>query len=75
MGNEYAGGIHVVAAKKDEKTEYWAAAFPESRVLEEVGMLVAPGWHLTLTGKRLSTQKAVELKMRPYSVRQLKFIP
>jgi hypothetical protein len=75
MGSEYAGGIHVIVATKDDKTEYWAAAFPKSRSLEEVRKLVAPGWRLTLTDKRLTRQQAAELNMRAYSVRQLKFVP
>jgi hypothetical protein len=75
MGNEYAGGIWVVAGTNGGRTEYWAAAFPESRVLEEVGNVAPPGWRLILTNKRLTTAKAAELKMRPNSIRQLKFVP
>jgi hypothetical protein len=75
MGNEYAGGIHVVAATKDGRTEYWAASVPESRALEEVRQKIPAGWHLSLTNKRLSTAKAAGLKMRLNSVRQLNFVP
>jgi hypothetical protein len=75
MGNEYIGGIYIVAATKDRKTEYWAAAVPEGRAIEAVREQIAPGWSLSLTTKRLTPSTVTELKMRPNSVRQLKAVP
>lgn len=75
MGNERAGGIHVVEATKEGKTEYWAAAVPESQALDAVRQQVAPGWKLSLTQRRLTTAHVAGLKLRPGGVRQLKFAP
>ena len=75
MGNEYAGGIWVVTATKDRKSEYWAAAVPESQAIEAVRQQVAPGWKLALTQQRLSPAQIAELEMRPNSVRKLKETP
>lgn len=71
MGNEYAGGIHVVAVTRDDKTEYWAVATRESEAVSTVQALLAPGWKASLTNRRLSTDQVAALKLRPGGVRQL----
>jgi hypothetical protein len=75
MGNEYAGGIYIVVATKDGHREYWAAAVPRERVLEEVRLQVPHGWALALTDRRLTLKQMAELKIRPNSVRKLKEVP
>lgn len=75
MGSEYAGGIQIVTATKDGRTEYWAAAVPEARAIEAVRDQAPLGWTFTLTAKRLTPATVVELKMRPNSVRKLKKAP
>jgi hypothetical protein len=75
MGNEYAGGIYIVVATKEGHRQYWAAAVPRERVLEEVRLQAPHGWTLALTDRRLTPKQVVELKMRPNSVRQLKEAP
>ena len=49
MGNALAGGIYVVAATKDDKTEYWAAATIRAKAVDAVRQIIAPGWTLTLS--------------------------
>jgi hypothetical protein len=73
MGNEYAGGIYVIAATKDGRTEYCAVL--ENRAIEAVRDQIGPGWKLSLTTKRLTAAQVAELKMRTNSVRQLKRAP
>jgi len=75
MGSDYAGGIFLVTATKDGKTEYWAAATPSAYAVDAVRAQIAPGWKLALTGIRLTTTQVAELNMRPDSVRKLKDAP
>lgn len=75
MGNEYAGGIYVIEAAKDGKTEYWAAAVPREQAVEVVRQQAPPGWSLRLTERRLPVATVAGLKMRLNSVRQLKSPP
>jgi len=44
MGKLYAGGIYVIAASKDGKTEHWAAATsPKQATAESSSFLEQPG--------------------------------
>jgi hypothetical protein len=72
MGKEYLGEVYIVAATKDGKTDYWAAAVPQANALAAVRDMVAPGWQLSLTNRRLSQDQVRELEIEPRSVRQLK---
>jgi hypothetical protein len=72
MGNEYAGGVHVVAATKDGKTEYWAATTLRVDAIVAVRHVIGPGWTLALTERRLTPEQIAALKMHPNSVCQLK---
>jgi hypothetical protein len=72
MGNEYAGGVHIVAAVKDGRTELWAAATPEAKALEAVQAMLAAGWKAErITGQRLTLVKADALRLRVNGVRKL----
>ena len=75
MGDEQAGGVHVVAATRDGRTEYWAAATIRAEAVDAVRQQIAPGWTLALTERRLTPEKVAELKMRPNSVRLLGLMP
>jgi hypothetical protein len=75
LGNELAADVYVIAATKGSKIQYWAVAAPQYRALAEGQRLLAPGWHATLTSRRLTPKEVAELKMRANSVRELKFIP
>jgi hypothetical protein len=71
MGREYAGGIHVIAATKDGKTEYWAAATRREHAVDEVRKALPPGWNATFTERRISAETVRGLKMQRMSVRKL----
>lgn len=66
MGDEQPGGIHIVAATRDGRTEYWAAATIRANAVDAVRQQI-----VALTERRLTPEKVAELKMRPNSVRQL----
>jgi hypothetical protein len=71
MEREYAGGIHVIAATKDGKTEYWAAATRREHAVDEVRKALPPGWNATFTERRISVETARQLKMQRMSVSKL----
>ncbi len=66
-----AGGIYVVAATKDGKTEYWAAATVREEAVATVQRELPDGWIATLTDRRLTPQKIKSLKMRPHGAQKL----
>ena len=43
MGKGYAGAIYVVAASKNEKTEYWVAATNPKDATVAVQLVLGPG--------------------------------
>jgi len=71
MVNVLVGGIYVVQATKDDKTEYWAAATIRENAITAVEKERGPGWTLTLTDRRLTGQRLSKLRMRPNSVQKL----
>jgi hypothetical protein len=71
MGNTLAGGIQIVAAAKDGKTVFWAAAVPRDRAVEAVQEFLAPGWTATLTARHITPERVASLKLRPNGVREL----
>jgi hypothetical protein len=71
MGNEYAAGIYVVAATKDGAIQYWAAATPRRAAEKLIEQLLAPGWMVAPTDRRLSTDQLAALNLRPGGARQL----
>jgi hypothetical protein len=74
MGN-YAGGIHVVAASKDGRTIYLAAATKRENAVPMTELLLGSGWKATLTDKHLTPAQVEKLKLRPNGVRELNYIP
>jgi hypothetical protein len=62
MGNEYAGGVHVVLALKGTQTEIWAAATPRSEALEAVQAMLRRGWKTKLLASD-GNQQAVSRQM------------
>jgi hypothetical protein len=75
MGNEYAGGIYVVAATRAGKVQYWAAATPREAAVSTVQQMLLPRWTATLTSRRLTPDQVAALKLRPGGARQLKYAP
>jgi hypothetical protein len=71
MSNALGGGIYVVAATKDGKTEYWAAATVRAEAVAAVERQLTSEWTVTLTDRRLTSQKIKALKLRPNAVCQL----
>ena len=56
MVNALAGGIYVIAATKDGKREYWAAATIREEAVASVQRELPPGWIATITDRRLTPQ-------------------
>jgi hypothetical protein len=75
MGNERVGGIYVVAATKNGRTEYWAAATTRGEAVAAVERELVAGWNVTLTNHRLTPQRMRTLKLRPNGVHRLKGAP
>jgi hypothetical protein len=71
MRSVLVGGIYVVQAKKDDETEYWAAATIKEKAIAAVEQELGPGWTVTLTERRLTGQRLSKLRMRPNSVQRL----
>jgi hypothetical protein len=71
MGITLAGGVQIVAASKDGKTVYWAAAVPRERAVEAVRQMLAPGWTATLTDHHITPASVATLKLLPNGVREL----
>jgi hypothetical protein len=63
MRSVLVGGIYVV--KKDDETEYWAAATIKERAIAAVEQELGPGWTVTLTDRRLTGQRLSKLRMPP----------
>jgi len=61
----------IVKAKKDGVTEHWAAATLQENAVAAVEKELGPGWTVTLTDRRLASQRLSMLKMRPNTVRKL----
>jgi hypothetical protein len=75
MGHDYAADIYVVAATKDGAVEYWAAAMPRWEAEMLIEQLLAPGWMVALTDRRLTTGQVAALNLLPGGARQLKAAP
>ena len=71
MRRRLVGGIYIVQAAKDGVTEYWAAATVQENAVAAVQGELGPGWTVTLTDRRLTSQRLSMLKMRPNNVRKL----
>jgi hypothetical protein len=69
------GGIHIVAASKDGKVEYWAAATSRENAAALVQKLVAPGWKAVLTDRRITPEHARPLRLRADEAEKLKYVP
>ena len=70
MRRRLVGGIYIVQAAKDGVTEYWAAVTLQENGLPQSKRNWA-GWTVTLTDRRLTSQRLSMLKMRPNTVRKL----
>jgi len=75
MGNTLAGGVYIVAATKDNQTDYWAAATRREDAVGAVYRLLAPGWMATLTERRITPDQVRAMKLRPGGVRKLRYTP
>jgi hypothetical protein len=71
MRNGVARAVYIVAATKDGRTEFWAAATPRRYAADAVQQALPPGWRVIFLGWRLSPAKAAALKMSSNSVRKL----
>lgn len=71
MQNGFARVIYVVAATKNGRTEFWAAATVRYLAASAVQRALPPGWRILFLGWRLSPAKAAALKMSSDSVRKL----
>jgi hypothetical protein len=56
MRGRLLGGIYVVQAKRDDVVEYWAAATLQENAVGAVERELGPGWIVTLTDRRLTSQ-------------------
>lgn len=75
MGNTLAGGIYIVAATKENQTDYWVAATRREEAVAAVQQELAPGWTVTLTERRISPEQVMVLKLHPGGVRKLRYVP
>lgn len=75
MGKGYAGAIYVVAASKNEKTEYWVAATNPKEATVAVQLVLGPAWKVRLTNRRLTRHQLAELNLRADDVRRLRPLP
>jgi hypothetical protein len=75
MGKASVGAVYVVAASKDGKTEYWAAATSAKDATTAVQLAVGPAWEVRLTNRRLMPNQLAELNLRPDDVRRLTPLP
>jgi hypothetical protein len=71
MGKLYAGGIYVVAASKDQKTEYWVAATSPKQATGAVQPVAGPTWNIKLLNRRLTPTQLAELNLRPDDMRRI----
>jgi hypothetical protein len=71
MGSVLVGGIYVVQASRDGKTEYWAAATIRGKAAAAVEKELGEGWTVTLTDRRLTGQRLSKLRLRPNGVQKL----
>ena len=72
MGNEYAGGVHLVLALNGTQTEVWVAATPLSDAISAVQTALEDGWKAhRIMSQQLTTDRVAALKLRPNSVRKL----
>jgi hypothetical protein len=71
MRRHLLGGIYVVEATKDGVVEYWAAATLQENAVSAVANQLGPGWTVTLTEQRLTSQRLSILKMLPNTGRKL----
>jgi hypothetical protein len=76
MRKRWARDVHIVAATKDSRTEYWVAATRREEAVAAVQQLLAPGWTATLSAdRRISPSQVAVLHLRPNGVRKLRYIP
>jgi hypothetical protein len=75
MGKLYAGGIYVVAAAKNGKTEYWVAATSPKEATAAVQLVVGPSWKTRLINRRLTPAQVAELSLQPDDVRRVGPLP
>lgn len=71
MRNGFARIIYVVAATKNGRTEFWAAATARYLAEAAVQRALPPGWRILFLAWRLSPTKAAALKMSSGSVCKL----
>jgi hypothetical protein len=75
MRKLYTGSIYVVAASKDGKTEYWAAATSPKEATAAVQLVVGPAWKIKFINHRLTPAEVAELSLQPDDVRRLSALP
>jgi hypothetical protein len=75
MWNTMIGGVHIVAASKGGKVEYWAAATSRENAATLVQKLVPSGWKAVLTDRRITPEHARALKLLPDGAEKLKYVP
>lgn len=72
MGNENAGGVHLVLAMKGNRTEIWVAATPRSDAVNAVQAALEEGWKaIRMIPEHLTPVRVAALKLRPNSVQKL----
>jgi hypothetical protein len=75
MSNTIVIGIRVVAAAKADDVEYWAVAAPRDSAVSTVQNLLAIGWKVALTERRITRDQVAALNLRPGDVCKLKEPP
>jgi len=75
MGKEYAATLHVVAAKRENRLEYWVAATERDDAVAAVEQLLEPLWSAALTERVLTLHQVRALKLPLNGVRKLAFMP
>jgi hypothetical protein len=75
MGKVYAATLYVVAAKGENRLEYWVAATERDEAVPAVERVLEPLWSATLTEKALTRHQVRSMKMPLNGVRKLAFIP
>jgi hypothetical protein len=75
MTNTIAVGIRVVAVANADEVEYWAVATPREAAASTVQQLLAPGWKVALTERRVLREQVAALNLRPGDVCKLKQPP
>jgi hypothetical protein len=72
MGDTEIGGVYVVAATMNGRTEYWAAATPRDDAVATVLSQLPKGATASLTDRRLTPSQLYAVKLKINTARPLK---